>query len=263
MHKGLSFVAAAIVLVTSVATLVFVRQNRTGSPDATLQLTERELRLAPRGNDETAVMLWLTWRSAQDTGGMRGYPWLDRAKLESLGFDCRVPPGSDEARRYYRSARAMARDAYAVLEYRPDEVPTLSDVEPAMAGSTSPGRPLEPAALARLPRLVAVDAGLDPAALRARYPDRTRFLITQAIVRLLYLDARTAGGSPLLTGDFGALLPQQIAVPREHAALLANLQASQREDDAFRRLTPDPRYQVTLRYGRNLEPWVAGVRKFP
>jgi hypothetical protein len=259
MRKGL-LVAVAVVLVANAWALALVARNRSGSPDATLQLTERELRLPPAGTEETGVVLWLEWQRPRDAGARAAeYAWFDRAKLASLGFDCHVPPDSADAAAYYRSARLLAREVYAVFEYRPDEVRAAPDV-PAVSRDGVASPPLDAADLARLPRLVPVDAGTDPSALRARYPDRARFLVAPAIARAVYLDARATGGQPRLTGQFGAVLPEQIFVPREHAALLARLQAGAAPDEQpWMRLTHDPRYRVTLRYGRNLEPWVTAV----
>lgn len=97
-------------------------------------------------------------------------------------------------------------------------------------------------------RLVAVDAGRDPAALRRRYPDRGRYIIMRAMVNL----SRRKGSHQVR----GVIL--QDAIPQIHVPLplnrtLAGLSSS--PPGPF-----DPHYAVTLHFGRNYEPWVVGVR---
>ena len=87
-RKG-ALVAAAVVIFFNLATLAAVWVNRSGEPEAVLQLTERELSLPPREAENTALALQLEW---VDTELLRPGPgWFDKRKLEEIGFDCSVP----------------------------------------------------------------------------------------------------------------------------------------------------------------------------
>jgi hypothetical protein len=97
-------------------------------------------------------------------------------------------------------------------------------------------------------RLFAVDVGRDPAALRQRYPDRARHVIMRSMVR-----AVDALGAPrVVRGAIVLLLPPQIYVPLPFADTLSGLGT---------KAAAAPRYVVTLRFGRNYEPWVTSIRR--
>ena len=59
--------------------------NRSGEPQAQLQLSEREIQLPYdswlRGEENSGLRLQLAWREADAT-----WSWLDEAKLRELGF---------------------------------------------------------------------------------------------------------------------------------------------------------------------------------
>lgn len=70
--------AVAVVLAANTWVLVGVALNRSGAPSAVVELTEREAHLVRMGEENTGLTVRLVW--AGPTG------WLDRAKLEELGF---------------------------------------------------------------------------------------------------------------------------------------------------------------------------------
>ena len=99
--------------------------------------------------------------------------------------------------------------------------------------------------------------------MRRRYPDRTRFLVTQAIVALVYVprSGEPNGKGPRLTGMVTNVLPDVIYVPRELRAPGDVLSTKPAPDEWPRTLlTHDPRYRVTLVYGSRLEPRVVRVQ---
>jgi hypothetical protein len=258
--------ALALVVLANAVTIAMIARNRSGTPEATLQMTERELRLPPPGMENSGIALHLRWRRPSDVAE-EDYPppaWLDRAKLASVGFDCSVDPGAADARRHYGDLRMPARLAYAALEYRPEQTPVPAE-RPAAADQASPGAafrqaPLSDSDRTRLSRLLAVDIGPSAADLRRRYPDRSRFVVVPAAVRLIYLDPERTRRAAALAGDVVTLFPGQVTVPREHRALLERLQKGTKPDDTpMRRLAHDPRYAVTVHWGRSLEPWIVGV----
>lgn len=251
--------AAAIVLVSNLAALGGAAWNRRGGPDAVLELSERELALPPAAAENTALALRLRWtdpantrrspaRQAPSSGGpapsSEGQapwpgdtaPWFDRAKLEELGFDCSLPLDDAHLARY----RAMPpRRVFAVLEHGGE---AWRRVEQAAASRGEDA--------GRMSRLVVVDAGLDRAALRVRWADRSRAVVVPAIA-VLSAD-RNSGGRFSLRGRIAQVFPSQLNVPRPMNGVLAPLQA--RTGDA-----PGVRYRVWVAWGSS-DPWVEQVR---
>ncbi len=112
----------------------------------------------------------------------------------------------------------------------------------------------------RLSRLVPVDVGLDPSALRARYPDRRRFVIAESSARLIFRKA-AAGRPARVAGVLDFITPSEIYVPKQHRTLLDRLAAASTEDGPYQRLGHDPRYVVTVKFGAKLQPWVESVEE--
>ncbi len=176
-----------LVIVVNLVALFSVWFNRTGAPDAEITLNERELPLVPREDDDSGMALRLTRRDKDDET-----PWLDRSKLEELGFDC---PPAEIGHDFIQH-----RKLFIVLELRED--------------ATAP---------AEASRLFAMDAGPDPEELRRIYPDRARYIITSAVVQLRYQPDAPEGER--LTGRIQRLLPPMIHVPKEYSALFTGAEA--------------------------------------
>ena len=260
--------AVAVVLLANALALVGVARNRAGEPEAEVRLTERELPPAPWTDESTGVFLQLEWPRTFP-GSKVDLPWFDRAKLESLGFDCSHPVEAKDAREHY--GRMVARRAFVVLEY--DGPAWGRWIE---ARDAQPAEKDAPAEDARVwaSRLVPIDVGLDPGELRRLHAERSRYVIVPAIVGA----GRTGdgpGGKVVLGGHILYVLVSEIHVPKGLGALLAELRAADAavpappRDEAPsgppvlpRRHAP-PRYEVLLRYGAHHEPWVAEVRPLP
>ena len=186
--------AIGILLAADAAVLIGVASSRSGGPDAALRLTERELRAVAESADNSAVILFPRYVESAERFGPRSAP-LPASKAAELGIAAR--PG-----------RSAAKRVFAVLELQPE----------APAGAS---------------RLRAADVGLDPAALRRRYPDRSRYAVTRADVRV---------------GPQGEawvnVLPESIYVPTPRVGV-------------FRR--SPAHYNVTLCYSRQGDCWVCGA----
>ena len=273
--KGL-VLTAALVILTNAVLLALVAFNRSGDPEATVELTERELRLTPGDSENTGVVLTLAWSAPFDLGSRQGvqYPWFDRAKLESVGFDCRLPLDDPSAERFYQTQSMLSRPAFAVLEYGGEAWQQALERELAQAErnrqDTDKGVETAEAikertdnAIARRSRLVVVDVGPNARDLRLKYPDRARFLVLRSFVSLVYL-AKPRGASgegPGLTGTVANVLPDTIYVPRELRAPGDVLSMKPAPDEwPGRLLKHDPRYRVTLAFGKKLEPRVVKVQ---
>lgn len=86
----------AVIVVANALALVHGLRNRVGAPEAEITMTQRELQYFNRslGDDDSGVSLQLAWTEQ----GNFPWPaqvekpgsWLDRQKLQTLGFDCSV-----------------------------------------------------------------------------------------------------------------------------------------------------------------------------
>jgi hypothetical protein len=94
--KGL-LLAGTVVVVTNAIVLLGIARNQDGQPLETIQRTERELPLEPHGKEDSGLSLRLQWQPFGSPNNDQ-YAWLDRMKLEELGFDC-------QARSAIRNAR--------------------------------------------------------------------------------------------------------------------------------------------------------------
>jgi len=126
----------------------------------------------------------------------------------------------------------MPRTTFAALEYEGDPWPALDT------------------------HLVAIDVDNDPAALRRRHPDRRRVAIVEALASLHYV--ANPGQPPFVMGRVVTVAPAAINVPREWRASLEGFQA-ERTPGAWPPPLREPRYRVTVKWGRRFEPWIAGV----
>jgi hypothetical protein len=264
-RKGLWW-AVAIVVLANLAAWSAAALNRRGEPEAVLVLTERELRLPAKQTENTALTLSLVFepRRPRPAGEPREAGWFDRAKLQSIGFDCSRPVTADNAA-YYRARPPRA--TYAALEYegemwrrqleRPAQRADSDSAAAKPAGSSGTGAsgqaPFDPLLDSHL---VVIDVDNDPAALRQRYPDRHRVAVVEATAALLY--AGKAGGPPFLAGRITSVLPGDINVPREWRRVLEGLQADARPD-SWPPPPREPRFRATIAWGRRLEPRVTSV----
>jgi uncharacterized protein DUF4824 len=280
--------ALALLLLANAVVFLGVIQNRRGEPEAMLTLTERELPAAAGGQENSGLSLRLVWYPPFAPGEGEDWwsgslPWLDRERLQALGFDCSVPPTDPRAEIHYR--RALPRVRYAALEFEgppwqawlDGERTEIERLRRDVTAGQEAARTLEfrerrfAAAQVSRSRLTLVDLGSDPAALRRQHPDRRRTAIVPAVVRLRLerpWNARTrTPGEPRLRGDIQEILVSEINVPR---SLRPPLDTLLRRDERARTMRGPgfgapgeprpPRYEATLFYGHRLEPWLIGVR---
>lgn len=250
-RKGL-LIAVVLVMVSNAYALARATANRAGAPEATLELTERELRLAPRETENTAMALQLAWidpaANSQEPG------WFDAAKLAEVGFDCRSPRTADNAEHY----RTMPpRSAYAVFEYDGEAWQRYLAALPASADRE---------VAARRSRLVLVDVGLDARVLRARHSDLRHTIIVPAVTGLAFVQSGTR--PPFLRGRVNTVYPMELNVPRDLRMTLDRFSAQRlvfvdtpaRPGLRDGSLATEPRYGVSVRWGRSLEPWIESVQ---
>ncbi|MGH8635479.1 MAG: DUF4824 family protein, partial [Burkholderiales bacterium] len=128
-------------------------------------------------------------------------------------------------------------------------------------GKTGPGSPAQNAADALKreetsnTRLFAVDAGLDAQALRAKYPDRTRYAIMRGKIRPQFAAGR--GSEGLWTGHIESLDNTRVNVPLEFRKALGSTHYSPLPPRAVPATAEgEPAIQVTVAFGTRFEPWI-------
>jgi len=264
--------ALALLAVSNIWVLIHVARNRAGSPDAELDLTARELVYYGGRSDDSSVMLMLRWQNPApeyEIPGIDWPGWFDRKKLEELGFDLRVPADAKGAARHYQNQRS--REVFVALEFDgPAWQGWLKMREPRLHLESRYNQELSVEQRLEVERqtesrLVAVDAGLDPAALRLKYPDRHRVMIMPGLARAVWEDARRPSaddpGHPAgVRGAITRLSIEEIYLPIPMSRLL---------DPQFSyipwtytgselKIVPPP-YAMILRVGSLYEPWVTNV----
>jgi len=254
---GLAASLALVILVNALI-LTGVARNRSGPPEARMELTERECPLLARDDDDedTGLSLRLTWRAPDQDLLTEGTPsWLPRDTLRDLGFDVSVKATDPRAGSLYR--HALPRDAFMVLEMDGFAWKRWIAAREAVLRRKTP----EEYELQRMEkerrmgtRLVAVAAGRDAEALRGSYPDRSRYLILPVKVDPYWYSP--ADQDPALNAHV-SLRNDDIYAPLPFRPLLERFQPRY-----GRPLEPDaPRYRLTLAVGSRYEPWVEKVER--
>lgn len=275
--RMLLWFGGALVLLVNVVALAGVAWNRGGEPEAVLTLGERELRLPPAwryGREDSGLALSLHWRVTQELqddgekfafepGAYVPVDWLDADRLAALGFELARRP--DERRAFWPQ-----RDVWLALELDgPAHARSVQQAQEALsqarrAATDSPGddERQKRANVAderfqqvrdEWSRLVAIDADLDSDVLRARHPDREHVAIVRGRVRPYwrFRDPQAAGEGEWY-GHIESVDIDRIHVPLPQRGVFDPLMdeaASDRRD----------RYQVTLAWGRRMEPWIVDV----
>lgn len=260
--------AGAVLVLANGAILVNVTRNRAGNPDAVVRLSEREARafMPPEDQMELMLILRLEWQMALGPNGED--TWFDRARLEALGFKD-LPADSDTARgpRWLGGERV----GYAVLELAGPAWERWDAVQQAQRDSArarrdsaqmaaapqaadhqhGPAAPRPPGT--RASRLMAVDIGPDPLALREQYPERSRYLILPANYRADFTapvrdSAGTVTSPGRVTGRITQLLPGTLVVPQPLRDSLLSLGAGAPDSTTH--------YEFSLKVGKRWEAWV-------
>jgi hypothetical protein len=188
--------------------------------------------------------------------------WLDRAKMESLGFDTTVPDNADLQARTF--GRQLSRDVLVVLEmdgptYQLSRAAARVAAEKIAATNTRDSAKEAKEIIDEedniRSRLFVVDAGLDPAALRAKYPDRSKYAIVGG--RVAPAGTRYSRTHTDHSGSVSALHADTINVPFELRPVFEGAQDRYRRSNA----RPVVLYDATVNFGRRLEPWLAAAAR--
>ena len=263
-----------VLVATNIFVFAGVVSNRSGTPEALLTLTERELQLAYQPQKENSgLALQLVWRALGKDDNIynysgRGNPgWFNADKLRELGF--KIDDTISLKENGNSNRQSISKEIFIVLEYN-GELYREAVQRAEKAHAKEEGlfkvnnddkrlRDNYEGAEKRLKlectatsRLFAIDAGLDPERLRDKYNDRTRFIITKGVVRPNY---NYDNKKKEVAGYISKLSVETIHVPLEHRKILDNISAQNKT----KRNELPPRYDVNLAYGSRLEPWIVSV----
>ncbi len=240
MKRPALILAVVILLGANSVALILATRNRTGGSVETIELTERELVLQNLGQEDSGVILRLNWHRQEEAA------FFGQAQLEAIGFDFRLPRG-----RKGKEMLFLPRLAYAAFEYEGKAWEEWSQKPEAEKQQDRPG----PVSRVSPTRLFPVDVAKTMEELRNRYPDQSRYLIVAATVEARIQDVKNPKTGTILpdqcVGSIASVLPSEVNVPLPFTRLLATLKPEP---------AAEPRYAVTLAYGRNLEPWVVSVK---
>ncbi len=274
---------AALILATNVVVLGGVAYNRSSEPDSVLKLTQRELTLPYAWSltkENSGLGLHIMWRVVEQEADRPGISmvshygigatpyWLNEAKLNGLGIDVsRLKHTIDDKP---RRTLIPSKEVFLVLELDGSEYQKVLEQvrsHTAAAQNRLHGSPEDKELQQRAKvanealkmeerensRLVVVDAGLERDGLRTTYPDRTRYAIVRGRVQ------PKAGPEPTDTpnGRVVGLSVTDINVPASLRPVIGDARPLRTKGTEN---TPSP-YDVTVSYGRRLEPWIAGAAR--
>lgn len=287
--RSLALLALALVVATNVVALAGVAWNRSGEPGSTLMLSEREFGRPwgafSRRGENSAMMLRIDWRALQrydadsDSGytGYSGYgsntpDWLDEAKMHELGFNWPVAVEYDaQARSRYVARHSGGAEVFFVLEL--DGPAFRESIEQSRMALERAQRMVESAASnpdldlkmlknmaeqaekdyqraqTEYSRLFVVDAGLDAAALRARYADRAHYAVVQGRVMpvMRYRKKQETPGGYILGLSVGTINLPFGALPVAPGTRMNN----------------EMKYELDIGWGQRYEPWILASRWTP
>jgi hypothetical protein len=273
MNFRASSLGLGIIVVANAFALAGVARNRAGDPESQLALTQREVRVInPYSRSENSgVTLRLQWCVGDSSSANVEYvpemvaergcfnrspAWLREDKLRELGFDVSMAPLDSGAREYY--SHQQGRPAFVVLELGgpwPERVlaanrAALAEWEALAAQRPDSGSLQRNVASLRrrinwiereMTRLYMIDAGANLDALRAKYPDRSRYAILRGTVRLRRWAA--VMDSAWIGGEIGHISGETMNVPAPYQERLTG-----------------KNFGLTIGFGKRLEPYIVNVK---
>ena len=285
--KQYMLAAGLVLLVSNVFVLTGVAYNRYGDPVSRMTLTEREL-ASPYSysyrKEDSGVVFNLQWRVMADRQNFSSYgfysgpytpaKWLDKSKLQALGFDTSYEVKKKGAYKFYDSQ--PAREAYLVLEYDGEQYQqvlkmaqdNLFEKEALLEGlskdiSEQEKKRIENnAKTARnvveqernsRSRLFVIDAGLGDEVLRKQYADQDRYLVLKGKVKI---SIQTKDKKTYLRGRVSEVLNNQIHIPLPFRDQLVEYSKTKK----YRKYKgKKPRFQASFAWGKRFEPWIESV----
>lgn len=240
-----------------------VMYNRS-SETASVVLTERELVLSRHANAENSgFSLRLNFRTLDSEVkhyvGASHYPdWLDKPKMLALGFSADDLEVSEDQE--YK--RKLGKQVYLAVEYDGDAYQQMvrqvanwytQQMEQGENSENNTQRALKRVKRENIQasRLFVIDADLDLDVLMQKYPSQNNIFWVRGIISPL--NSWDGAKNTKAAGYIDSLSISQIHIPKP-----LNQKLRQLERVKFNEIN-SPRYEIELKYGKNLEPWVTDV----
>lgn len=271
----LLLIATALVIASNAFVFARVAWNRSGEPQTTLSLTERELkvpyRYSYRRDENSGLQLQLTWRTSEFIDNNyyqsenHSLP-ISEQKLRELGFSS--PKDCDKSDNN-RGGRDQARKAWVALEYdgpahasyvkklaqllerRQQEIGAV-DAEPEREELETLSKRLD-AISNEQSRLYVVEVAPNKNDLSQQSGSQNLILAAQ-ITNQSFCDQKAK--QKIIRINITGLLPDTINLPAHFAELHDLL-----TDKPERAANEKPRYQATIAVGKLNEPWLVRVEK--
>jgi hypothetical protein len=268
----------ALLVLTNAIVLGGVYYNRSGDAARRIMLTERELGLPYKygiNHENSGIALRLNYRVV--TGREHKYyfsgtgspVWFDREKLAELGYGVSSPLANEQGRQAYKKMRN--REALLVLEYNGATYQTaLASAQQNMLekqqqlerdphseiykNQLKSARQMLEREQTWNSRLFVIDVGSDEEALRKKYADSSRYIIATGKVGIAISAVKDRQWEVI--GTIRSLSIKEITVPWKYRSLFESILDRPR---VTRLLQQAPRYQVSIAYGKRLEPWLVGA----
>lgn len=278
--KFTMLIGIGIIVISNAFALVGVSYNRSGEPQSTIMLTERELALPYSygfAEENSGIALRLNYRTYSESDILSLYnykyyggkpDWLKINKLLELGFDVNDSPDKKETIRRY--SKILPREVLLVIEFNGatyqkalkraeknwKKANGLHENEPENSDHTKVEERAKSSFLREqnsTSRLFIIDAGLEHDALRKKYSDYTRYLIVPGSVRLSIDGSKS--GFEQLSAYIDDVTIDRVNVPYDYRHVLEPMVSG----NARNKPEDKPRYAAKLVYGKRLEPWIERV----
>lgn len=268
MKNRYLLIALGLVVVVNALVLLGSAYNRSGEPEATLILTERELdqRWSRNAEENSGVSLSINWNRYADQK-----VWFDGEKLQAVGFD--VKELTREKRDWHYSKRLLPKKGFVVLElggapweaWLVEERAELVKLKARLPNDDEDEKhrvrqvARQQEKMQSNSRLFPIDAGADPTVLRQRYPDRSRYAIVLAEVKVRFSNENDERN---VYGSIVSLLSSKLHVPVAMQPALLDLPQRKRwsqYDTTLELRELQPRYSVTVNWGKRFEPWIESI----
>lgn len=276
--------AAALLLLTNIIVLSGVAYNRSGDTESGLLLTERELSLPYRSyskKENSGLALRLNWNVIPtNTFGNNyrryslsnyGHPaWLTEDKQKELGVNV------DDIKKHignknYEYEKLNKEEIIVVLEYDGESFKkAIKDAENNFKklrenvkknpDNKELNKKLEnnEKSLDQLKvtesRLIAIDAGRDLQTLRAKYKNSNKYLMLRGELRPYWNKKK-------LVARINKIFISSVHVSLPYSKEINEIAKREETNNVYTNREKKPRYQVELKVGKRLEPWVGGVKK--
>ena len=267
--KHTLIVGLALILLTNAVALLGVYWNRSGVPESTLTLTQRELQQPydwGMNRENSGMSLRIHWRvhtgekywPGSYSGGMP--LWLDQSRMANLGFDVTAAAGKHD------DYRQLSREVLLVLEqdgpawqqalksaqqYAEEQDAKLAaiPIDDQMKKNAKRAHEIAAKEAQENSRLFAIDAGLNLTELRVLYPDRNRYAIVRAQVRPSYV-----GDPRKIAGYIDRISIEEVNVPYEYHTKFEEKARQIPRQSSTRQV-----FEASVAFGQRLEPWLIGM----